>query len=179
MCSPVYHSNGSMRRLWSMTRVHTVTSSDVNGVGWNAEVHLASFCFFFLHFCLVLLLLSSNTLPKSHMSSSSQTPLTDHSFHLLSVTVHYFLFHSSTVFSFSHSECVNAFALLVRPPTEQENLLFSFQLTGEDTVKSTWLRTLCRHVANTICRADAVSHTVTYNRKDLVWEISRQGRKLW
>ncbi|KAM4738952.1 LOW QUALITY PROTEIN: protein ECT2 [Anableps anableps] len=51
-------------------------------------------------------------------------------------------------------ECVNAFALVVRPPTEQENL-FSFQLTGEETVKSDWLRTLCRHVANTICRADA------------------------
>ncbi|XP_034563841.1 protein ECT2 isoform X5 [Notolabrus celidotus] len=52
-------------------------------------------------------------------------------------------------------ECLNAFALVVRPPTEQENLLFSFQLAGEDTVKSAWLRTLCRHVANTICRADA------------------------
>ncbi|XP_053285939.1 protein ECT2 isoform X2 [Pleuronectes platessa] len=52
-------------------------------------------------------------------------------------------------------DCVNAFALVVHPPTEQENLLFSFQLVGEDTVKSAWLRTLCRHVANTICRADA------------------------
>uniref|UniRef100_A0A1A8F3Y4 Epithelial cell transforming sequence 2 oncogene n=2 Tax=Nothobranchius korthausae TaxID=1143690 RepID=A0A1A8F3Y4_9TELE len=52
-------------------------------------------------------------------------------------------------------ECANAFALVVRPPTEQENLLFSFQLVGEETVKSAWLRTLCRHVANTICRADA------------------------
>uniref|UniRef100_A0A8C5DFC2 Epithelial cell transforming 2 n=1 Tax=Gouania willdenowi TaxID=441366 RepID=A0A8C5DFC2_GOUWI len=52
-------------------------------------------------------------------------------------------------------DCVNAFALVVRPPTEQENLLFSFQLAAEETVKNTWLRTLCRHVANTICRADA------------------------
>nr|XP_020441510.1 protein ECT2 isoform X2 [Monopterus albus] len=52
-------------------------------------------------------------------------------------------------------ECVNAFALVVRPPTEHENLLFSFQLAGEETVKTIWLRTLCRHVANTICRADA------------------------
>ncbi|XP_031733290.1 protein ECT2 isoform X3 [Anarrhichthys ocellatus] len=52
-------------------------------------------------------------------------------------------------------ECVNAFALVVHPPTEQENLLFSFQLAGEETVKSAWLRTLCRHVANTICKADA------------------------
>ncbi|XP_042368762.1 protein ECT2 isoform X1 [Plectropomus leopardus] len=51
-------------------------------------------------------------------------------------------------------ECVNAFALVVRPPTEQENLLFSFQLAGEETVKSAWPRTLCRHVANTICRTD-------------------------
>ncbi|XP_075901030.1 protein ECT2 isoform X3 [Nelusetta ayraudi] len=53
-------------------------------------------------------------------------------------------------------ECVNAFALVVRPPTAQENLLFSFQLAGEETIKkSCWLRTLCRHIANTICRADA------------------------
>ncbi|KAF7651928.1 hypothetical protein LDENG_00103440 [Lucifuga dentata] len=52
-------------------------------------------------------------------------------------------------------ECMNAFALVVHPPTEQENLLFSFQLNGEETVKTAWLRTLCRHVANTICRADA------------------------
>ncbi|XP_068175497.1 protein ECT2 isoform X2 [Antennarius striatus] len=52
-------------------------------------------------------------------------------------------------------ECINAFALVVHPPTEQDNLLFSFQLAGEDAVKSTWLRTLCRHVANTICKADA------------------------
>lgn len=60
-------------------------------------------------------------------------------------------------------DCQNAFALVVRPPTEQENLLFSFQLTAEDTLKSAWLKTLCRQVANTICRADAVSgHTHTY-----------------
>ncbi|XP_077390456.1 protein ECT2 isoform X2 [Festucalex cinctus] len=52
-------------------------------------------------------------------------------------------------------ECVNAFALVVHPPTEQENMLFSFQLTGEETVKNDWLQTLCRHVANTICRTDA------------------------
>lgn len=55
------------------------------------------------------------------------------------------------------TDCQNAFALVVRPPTEQENLLFSFQLTADDTLKLTWLKTLCRQVANTICRADAVS----------------------
>lgn len=61
-----------------------------------------------------------------------------------------------SLFLSSLSDCHNAFALVVRPPTEQENLLFSFQLTTEDTVKSTWLKMLCRHVANTICKADAV-----------------------
>ncbi|MBN3278717.1 ECT2 protein, partial [Polyodon spathula] len=52
-------------------------------------------------------------------------------------------------------DCHNAFALVVRPPTEQDNLLFSFQLAAEDTLKEDWLRMLCRHVANTICKADA------------------------
>ncbi|KAK1806114.1 hypothetical protein P4O66_012819 [Electrophorus voltai] len=52
-------------------------------------------------------------------------------------------------------ECQNAFALVVRPPTEQENLLFSFQLVADEALKAVWLKTLCRQVANTICRADA------------------------
>lgn len=88
-------------------------------------------------------------------------------------------FISCTV-SFLPSECVNAFALVVRPPTEQENLLFSFQLAGEETVKSAWLRTLCRHVANTICRADAVSrHTYTLTQKGTAFcdrSAGREGR---
>ncbi|MBN3277988.1 ECT2 protein, partial [Polyodon spathula] len=58
-------------------------------------------------------------------------------------------------------DCHNAFALVVRPPTEQDNLLLSFQLTAEDTLKEDWLRMLCRHVANTICKADAVSCCVS------------------
>ncbi|XP_072474560.1 protein ECT2 isoform X3 [Notamacropus eugenii] len=52
-------------------------------------------------------------------------------------------------------DCHNAFALLVRPPTEQANILLSFQMTSEDLPKDTWLKMLCRHVANTICKADA------------------------
>ncbi|XP_061095254.1 protein ECT2 [Conger conger] len=52
-------------------------------------------------------------------------------------------------------DCRSAFALVVHPPTEQENLLFSFQLTSEDPGKSAWLRTLCRHIANTLCKANA------------------------
>ncbi|KAJ8797742.1 hypothetical protein J1605_017168 [Eschrichtius robustus] len=54
-------------------------------------------------------------------------------------------------------DCHNAFALLVRPPTEQANVLLSFQMTSEELPKENWLKMLCRHVANTICKADAVS----------------------
>ncbi|XP_039985191.1 protein ECT2 isoform X2 [Xiphias gladius] len=82
-------------------------------------------------------------------------------------------------------ECVNAFALVVHPPTEQENLLFSFQLTGEETVKSAWLRTLCRHVANTICRADSEDmiqctdpDTLQVSTKDMDSTLSKASRAI-
>ncbi|CAG01150.1 unnamed protein product [Tetraodon nigroviridis] len=85
----------------------------------------------------------------------------------------------------SFPECVNAFALVVRPPTEQENLLFSFQLTGEETVKGAWLRTLCRHVANTICRADAENliqctepDSVQVSTKDMDSTLSKASRAI-
>ncbi|XP_078115604.1 protein ECT2 isoform X2 [Sander vitreus] len=82
-------------------------------------------------------------------------------------------------------ECVNAFALVVRPPTEQENLLFSFQLAGEEMVKSALLRTLCRHVANTICRADAEDliqctdpNSLQVNTKDMDSTLSKASRAI-
>ncbi|KAI5085140.1 protein ECT2 [Silurus meridionalis] len=82
-------------------------------------------------------------------------------------------------------DCQNAFALVVRPPTEQENLLFSFQLAAEDTLKSTWLKTLCRQVANTICRADAEDliqrtdpDTLQVSTKDMDSTLSRASRAI-
>ncbi|TSK53621.1 Protein ECT2 [Bagarius yarrelli] len=82
-------------------------------------------------------------------------------------------------------DCQNAFALVVRPPTEQENLLFSFQLTAEDALKTTWLKTLCRQVANTICRADAEDliqytdpDTLQVNTKDMDSTLSRASRAI-
>lgn len=74
----------------------------------------------------------------------------------------------------SLSDCQNAFALVVRPPTEQENLLFSFKLTAEDTLKSAWLKTLCRQVANTICRADAVSEHARTHTYIETWPLPPQ-----
>ncbi|XP_046893098.1 protein ECT2 isoform X2 [Hypomesus transpacificus] len=82
-------------------------------------------------------------------------------------------------------DCQNAFALVVHPPTEQENLLFSFQLSGEDTAKTAWLRMLCRHIANTICKADAedlIQNTepdsVQVSTKDMDSTLSKASRAI-
>ncbi|XP_044147340.1 protein ECT2 isoform X2 [Bufo gargarizans] len=82
-------------------------------------------------------------------------------------------------------ECHNAFALVVRPPTEQTNQLFSFQLTTEEPLKVDWLRMLCRHIANTICKADAENLIYTtdpdsleVNTKDVDSTLSRASRAI-
>ncbi|XP_056421176.1 protein ECT2 isoform X2 [Hyla sarda] len=82
-------------------------------------------------------------------------------------------------------ECHNAFALLVRPPTEQANQLFSFQLTTEELPKVDWLKMLCRHIANTICKADAENLIYTtdpdsleVNTKDVDSTLSRASRAI-
>ncbi|XP_043558142.1 protein ECT2 isoform X2 [Chiloscyllium plagiosum] len=80
-------------------------------------------------------------------------------------------------------DCRSAFALVVRPPTEQSNLLFSFQLIVEEPKKNHWLRLLCRHVANTICKADAENiifntdpECLEVNTKDVDSTLSRASR---
>ncbi|XP_069474829.1 protein ECT2 isoform X2 [Ambystoma mexicanum] len=82
-------------------------------------------------------------------------------------------------------DCHNAFALVVRPPTEQTNQLFSFQLTSEEPAKADWLKVLCRHVANTICKADSESLIYTtdadsleVNTKDMESTLSRASRAI-
>ncbi|XP_077344088.1 protein ECT2 isoform X2 [Lithobates pipiens] len=82
-------------------------------------------------------------------------------------------------------DCHNAFALVVRPPTEQTNQLLSFQLTVEEPLKVDWLRMLCRHIANTICKADAENLIYTtdpdsleVNTKDVDSTLSRASRAI-
>ncbi|XP_077204503.1 protein ECT2 isoform X3 [Paroedura picta] len=82
-------------------------------------------------------------------------------------------------------DCHKAFALVVRPPTEQTNLLFSFQITTEEPPKDDWLKTLCRHVANTICKADAENliyatdpDSIEVNTKDMDSTLSRASRAI-
>ncbi|NXO64973.1 ECT2 protein, partial [Phainopepla nitens] len=82
-------------------------------------------------------------------------------------------------------DCQKAFALVVRPPTELNNKLLSFQMTAEDPRKEDWLKTLCRHVANTICKADAENliyvadpDSVEVNTKDMDSTLSRASRAI-
>ncbi|XP_054838896.1 protein ECT2 [Eublepharis macularius] len=82
-------------------------------------------------------------------------------------------------------DCHKAFALVVRPPTEQTNLLFSFQITTEEPLKEDWLKMLCRHVANTICKADAENliyatdpDSIEVNTKDMDSTLSRASRAI-
>ncbi|XP_058699985.1 protein ECT2 [Poecile atricapillus] len=82
-------------------------------------------------------------------------------------------------------DCQKAFALVVRPPTELNNKLLSFQMTTEDPRKEDWLKTLCRHVANTICKADAENliyvadpDSVEVNTKDMDSTLSRASRAI-
>ncbi|XP_050834044.1 protein ECT2 isoform X4 [Serinus canaria] len=82
-------------------------------------------------------------------------------------------------------DCQKAFALVVRPPTELNNKLLSFQMTTEDPCKEDWLKMLCRQVANTICKADAENliyvadpDSVEVNTKDMDSTLSRASRAI-
>ncbi|XP_069720734.1 protein ECT2 isoform X2 [Phaenicophaeus curvirostris] len=82
-------------------------------------------------------------------------------------------------------DCHKAFALVVRPPTELDNKLLSFQMTSEEPPKDDWLKMLCRHVANTICKADAENliytadpDSVEVNTKDMDSTLSRASRAI-
>ncbi|KAF1489865.1 Protein ECT2, partial [Megadyptes antipodes antipodes] len=82
-------------------------------------------------------------------------------------------------------DCHKAFALVVRPPTELNNKLLSFQMTTEEPPKEDWLKMLCRHVANTICKADAENliytadpDSVEVNTKDMDSTLSRASRAI-
>lgn len=58
--------------------------------------------------------------------------------------------------NFYFVECHKVFALMVRSNQELKEKLFSFTITDEEVNKTNYLRTLCRQMANTVCKPDAV-----------------------
>lgn len=60
---------------------------------------------------------------------------------------------------------------MVRSNQELKEKLFSFTITDEEVNKTNYLRTLCRQMANTVCKADAVSFGI-YCTKNLLLTYS-------
>lgn len=61
---------------------------------------------------------------------------------------------------FLSTDCHNVFALMCRSNQELKEKLYSFILADEETDKLAFLRMLCRQMANTLCKADAVSTVI-------------------
>lgn len=55
------------------------------------------------------------------------------------------------------TDCHNVFALMCRSNQELKEKLYSFMITDEAVDKPHFLRQLCRQMANTVCKPDAVS----------------------
>lgn len=59
------------------------------------------------------------------------------------------------------SDCHNAFSLRCRNNQEFNEKQYCFTLTDDETDKASFLRTLCRQIANTVCRTDVESFFTT------------------
>lgn len=53
-------------------------------------------------------------------------------------------------------DCHKVFALMCRSNQELKEKLYSFAITDESVDKTTFLKQLCRQMANTVCKTDAV-----------------------
>ncbi|XP_022238533.1 protein ECT2-like [Limulus polyphemus] len=69
-------------------------------------------------------------------------------------------------------DCKNTFALVVRSNQELKERLYTFILLGEDVDKGHFLRLLCRHMANAVCRADAENFLTSLEPQQLAIETS-------
>nr|XP_045600854.1 protein ECT2-like isoform X3 [Procambarus clarkii] len=69
-------------------------------------------------------------------------------------------------------DCHNVFALVIRSNQELKERLFTFTLLQEDTPKSSFLKTLCRTVANIACRNDVENFLVSMDPHHLDIETS-------
>lgn len=66
------------------------------------------------------------------------------------------LTHIKKVFDIRETdECHNVFALLCRSNQELKDKIYAFTIADEETEKLGFLRTLCRQMANTVCKTDA------------------------
>ncbi|KAL0123374.1 hypothetical protein PUN28_005721 [Cardiocondyla obscurior] len=69
-------------------------------------------------------------------------------------------------------ECHKVFALVVRGTQELKEKIFCFIITDEDVNKTSYLQTLCRHTALTVCVADADTLLIRYDSHQLAVNTS-------
>ncbi|XP_011502842.1 PREDICTED: protein ECT2 isoform X2 [Ceratosolen solmsi marchali] len=69
-------------------------------------------------------------------------------------------------------ECRNVFALMVRSNQELKEKLYSFTITDEEVNKTNYLRSLCRQMANTVCKADADTFLISLDSHQLEIDTS-------
>ncbi|CAL7948622.1 unnamed protein product [Xylocopa violacea] len=69
-------------------------------------------------------------------------------------------------------ECQKVFALMVRSNQELKEKLYSFTITDEEVNKTNYLRTLCRQMANTVCKADADTFLISLDSDQLEIDTS-------
>ncbi|XP_066591325.1 protein ECT2 isoform X2 [Prorops nasuta] len=69
-------------------------------------------------------------------------------------------------------ECHKVFALMVRSNQELKEKLFSFTIIDEEVNKANYLRTLCRQMANTVCKADADTFLISLDSHQLEIDTS-------
>nr|XP_018899636.1 PREDICTED: protein ECT2-like isoform X2 [Bemisia tabaci] len=69
-------------------------------------------------------------------------------------------------------DCRKVFALMCRNNQELKEKLYSFAITDDSVDKMTFLRTLCRQMANTVCRADAENFLASLDPEQLDIETS-------
>ncbi|XP_046428583.1 protein ECT2 isoform X8 [Neodiprion fabricii] len=70
------------------------------------------------------------------------------------------------------NECQKVFALMVRSNQELKEKLFSFTITDEEVNKTNYLRTLCRQMANSVCKADADTFLISLDSHQLEIDTS-------
>ncbi|XP_046745415.1 protein ECT2 isoform X6 [Diprion similis] len=70
------------------------------------------------------------------------------------------------------NECHKVFALMVRSNQELKEKLFSFTITDEEVNKTNYLRTLCRQMANSVCKADADTFLISLDSHQLEIDTS-------
>ncbi|XP_072034093.1 protein ECT2-like [Amphiura filiformis] len=67
-------------------------------------------------------------------------------------------------------DCQDTFCLLCKPhmdTMQRADRVYMFKMVGDEMAKTDWLKTLCQHMANTTCKADAENFLIKIDPEEL------------